>query len=52
MAQKNKKKQEIQDVHTLINEMEKAPTMSNLADHIEQDPVNHKDRGTKNSQSH
>lgn len=45
MAQKNKKKQEIQDVHTLINEMEKTPAMVNVADKIEQDEVNHNDTG-------
>ena len=50
MAQKNKRKQEIQDVHTLINELEKTPTMSNIADQIEQDEVNHKDTGVKDRQ--
>ncbi|GED15131.1 hypothetical protein [Aneurinibacillus migulanus] len=47
MAQKNKKKQDIQDVHTLINQMEKTPTTSNLVNEIEQDEINYRDTGVQ-----
>ncbi|MFT9850381.1 hypothetical protein [Aneurinibacillus sp. REN35] len=50
MAQKNKKKQEIQDVHTLINQLEKMPATTNVADKIEQDEVNHRDSGVHDNQ--
>lgn len=50
MAQKNKKKQDIQDVHTLINQLEKMPTTTNVADKIEQDEVNYRDSGMKDQQ--
>jgi prophage antirepressor-like protein len=49
MAQKNKKKQDVQDVHTLINQMEKTPYTANLVNEIEQDEVNQRDSGIKDN---
>jgi hypothetical protein len=47
MAQKNKKKQDVQDVQTLINQIEKTPATTNLVSEVEQDEVNHRDTGVQ-----
>jgi hypothetical protein len=50
MAQKNKKKQDIQDAHTLINQLEKSQAATNLVDEIEQDEVNYRDTGVRDKE--
>ncbi|WP_175493613.1 hypothetical protein [Aneurinibacillus thermoaerophilus] len=55
MAHKNKKKQDYEDMKTMVNELERTTVASNLAEdmdigsEIEHDDVNHRDTGMRDS---